>query len=215
MVKRWPQPTDKPSLSVEVQYSPLIVTAQTIGQPNVGPGGDLQVSFLFKMTQWKNWTMLPKGCGKIYDTIIRSQRQIKRFGTWNPVGDLGFRFCCCCEQGSVIRAIRQKALATAAAAGLEGWRMGGGCLRSWEGGKNFRWKAREQAGEKRPWTAYPYSLLSNPGRLQKSRGEKNQTESDVKWKSWVMLTLIFKPDGGLGSVNGPSLEANENKSYCQ
>lgn len=130
MVKRWPQPTDKPSLSVEVQYSPLIVTAQTIGQPNVGPGGDLQVSFLFKMTQWKNWTMLPKGCGKIYDTIIRSQRQIKRFGTWNPVGDLGFRFCCCCEQGSVIRAIRQKALATAAAvaAGL-GWKADG-----WEGG---------------------------------------------------------------------------------
>lgn len=66
-------------------------------------------------------------------------------------------------------------------------------------------------GEKRPWAADSYSLLPNPGGLQKARGGGNQAESEVKWNRGVMLTPIFKPDGGLRSVSGFSLEAKQEK----
>lgn len=58
--------------------------------------------------------MSPKGCGEIYNTIIRSQRQIKRFRTLNPAEDLGFKFYCHCKKGSIINATQHKALATLA-----------------------------------------------------------------------------------------------------
>jgi len=48
----------------------------------------------------------------MYDTIIRSQRQIKRFGSVNPAGGLGFRFYRYRQQGSIINATQQKALGT-------------------------------------------------------------------------------------------------------
>lgn len=56
--------------------------------------------------------MSPKGCGKIYNTIIRSQRQIKRFRTLNPAEDLGSKFYCYCKKGSISNATQHKALAT-------------------------------------------------------------------------------------------------------
>lgn len=65
-------------------------------------------------------------------------------------------------------------------------------------------------GEKRPWAADSYSLLLNPGGLQKAGG-KNQAESEVKWNRGVILIPIFKSDGGLRSVSGPSLKAKQEK----
>lgn len=64
--------------------------------------------------------------------------------------------------------------------------------------------------EKRPWAADSYSLLPNPGGLQKAGGE-NQAESEVKWNRGVMLTPTFKSEGGLRSVSGPGLEAKQEK----
>lgn len=46
---------------------------------------------------------------------------------------------------------------------------------------------------------------------KKQGGGGNQAESEVKWNRGVMLTPIFKPDGGLRSVSGFSLEAKQEK----
>lgn len=54
---------------------------------------------------------------KIHDTIIRHQKQIKRFGTLNPARDLGFRFSCYCKKGSIINATQQKVIVTS----VGGW----------------------------------------------------------------------------------------------
>jgi len=88
----------------------------------------------------------------MYDTIIRSQRQIKRFGSVNPAGGLGFRFYRYRQQGSIINATQQKALGTSVGAGPGNLMDSGRCFlrsclrsqrchRSWEGGRDFTGRA--------------------------------------------------------------------------
>lgn len=134
-------------------------------------------------------TRSPKGCGKIYDTIIRSQRQIKRFGSVHPAGGLGFGFYCYGQRGPIgpiVSAANRKHrrhgpgarpgnLMDSRRCFLRSCLRSQRCQRSWEGGRDFRGRARggAVAGGQRPLAAYSYSP-SNPGRLQKAQRNKTR-----------------------------------------
>lgn len=135
---------------------------------------------------------------------------MKRFGTMNPAWDRDSGSPAIVRKGQLSMPFHKKHLWLELVAGLGIWWIGERCLRSWEDGKNFRWIAKVGNEEKRPWAADSYSLLPNPGGLQKAGGE-NQAESEVKWNRGVMLTPTFKSEGGLRSVSGPGLEAKQEK----
>lgn len=123
--------------------------------------------------------MSPKGCGKICDTIIRSQRQMKRLGDVNLTGGLwgGGRVSgiqglstAIASEGQLSMPLNGKHLGLELGAG-PGNLMGSGrcflrsclrsqrCQRSWEGGKDFRGRA----GENRPLAAYSFSHPTQGG----------------------------------------------------
>lgn len=105
--------------------------------------------------------MSPKGCGKIYNTIIRSQRQIKRFRTLNPAEDLGSKFYCYHKKGSISKATQHKALA-ALVGGWPGNLINGREVGALGPGKNSWWRTGVGAA---------YSFFYP--RLQKAEREKS------------------------------------------
>lgn len=131
-------------------------------------------------------TRSPKGCGKIYDTIIRSQRQIKRFGSVHPAGGLGFGFYCYGQRGPIVSAANRKHRRRGPGAGpgnlmdsrrcfLRSCLRSQRCQRSWEGGRDFRGRARggRWLGDRDLWQLI-LTLSSNPGRLQKAQRNKTR-----------------------------------------
>lgn len=129
----------------------------------------------------------------------------------NPDGDLGFRFSCYCKKGAIITATQQKALVTS----VGGWP--GNLVNGREVPQVLgRWEEFQVEGYGGGWGKEALGSLflfsfTQPRKAAKSRGKEIRLNSDVKCNSWVTLTLIFKPDGGLGSVSGLSLEANQDK----
>lgn len=157
--------------------------------------------------------MSPKGCGKIYNTIIRSQRQNKRFRTLNPAEDLGFKLYCYCKKGSIINATQHKALATL----VGGWNlmMNGREIGALGPGKTGRISGGGlEQGQGVGQLILILFYLTQEG--CKKQREKNQAASDVKWNSqpgdanfdfqaqqWTQVSQWLQ--------NGPSLESYQNK----
>lgn len=139
--------------------------------------------------------MLPKGCGKVATTIIGGQRQIKWFRTFNPTEDLGLMLCCCFKEGSILKAMHHKALVTS----VGGWP--GDLMNGREVGALGTVKMGGSSDAGLGWGVGSLFLFFfiQPRKAAKSRGKKNQAESDVKQNSWVMLALISKLNSGLRS----------------
>lgn len=113
--------------------------------------------------------MLPKGCGKVATTIIRGQRQIKRFRTFNPMEDLGFRLYCCYKEGSILKATHHKALVTS----VGGWP--GDLMNGKEGGALGPGKMGGSSGAGLGWGVDSLFLFFfiQPRKAAKSRGKKS------------------------------------------
>lgn len=170
--------TDKPSLLVEVKYS-LSSCRSSHQSAYLSSSRWLTSSdiFICCKDQAENWTLSPKGCGKIQSLEVTGKpqgvdtRTLPEFGDSGPTATMSR-----CQSPAPIH---RKHWWLQLGPGLGRWGTAGGaswgaasgprrCQRSWEDGKGFRWRAGARgSGKEAPGCLFLFSAIQ-PTKAAKS-----------------------------------------------